>query len=101
MTHTLLLGVQKKLTQENCFSLVISMVCLTPGGHSVTKHTGDWLEDVSPKPQNIYTKIALKNAKSFPLNLLKVQSERSKISNLGQILIFTENCTTNYPYESF
>ena len=39
--------------------------------------------------------------KSYPLNILKVQSESSKISNLRQILIFTENCTPNYPYESF
>ena len=27
--------------------------------------------------------------KSYPLNILKVQSESSKISNLGQIFIFT------------
>ena len=39
--------------------------------------------------------------KSYPLNILKVQSESSKISNLGQIFIFTENCTPNYPFESF
>ena len=39
--------------------------------------------------------------KSYPLNILKVQSKSSKISNLGQIFIFTENCTPNYPYESF
>ena len=37
--------------------------------------------------------------KSYPLSTLKVQSERPKISNLGQI--FTENFTPNYPYESF
>ena len=39
--------------------------------------------------------------KSYPLNILKVQSDSSKISNLGQIFIFTENCTPNYPYESY
>ena len=33
--------------------------------------------------------------KSYTLNILKVQSESSKISNLGQIFIFTENCTPN------
>ena len=31
--------------------------------------------------------------KSYPLNIIKVQSESSKISSLGQIFIFTENCT--------
>ena len=31
--------------------------------------------------------------KSYPLNILKVRSESSKISNLEQIFIFTENCT--------
>ena len=39
--------------------------------------------------------------KSYPLNILKVQSESSKISNLGKMFIYTENCTPNYPYESF
>ena len=42
-----------------------------------------------------------KMLKSYPLTILKVMSESSKISNLGQIFIFTENCTPNYPYESF
>ena len=39
--------------------------------------------------------------KSYLPNTLKVQSESSKINNLGQI--FTENFTPNYhyPYESF
>ena len=37
----------------------------------------------------------------MPLNIFKVQSESWKISNLGQIFIFIENCTPNYPYESF
>ena len=39
--------------------------------------------------------------KYYPLNILKVQYKSSKISNPGQIFIFTENCTSNYPYESF
>ena len=50
----------------------------TPGGHSITKHTGGggWLEGLSQKPQNIYPKIAIlkKMLKSYPLNILKVQS---------------------------
>ena len=70
-----------------------------PGGHSITKHMGGWLEGLSQKRQNIYPKIAiLKQSEIIPP---KVQSENSKISNLGQIIIFTENCTPNYPYESF
>ena len=68
----------------------------------MTKHTEGWLERLSQNPQNIYPKIAiLKMLKSYPLNILKVQSEGSKISNMGQIFIFTENCASNYPYESF
>ena len=39
--------------------------------------------------------------KSYALNILKVQSESSKISNLGEIFVFTDNCTPNHPYESF
>ena len=39
--------------------------------------------------------------KSYPLNIPKVQSKGSKINNLGQNFIFTENCTPNYPYEPF
>ena len=35
--------------------------------------------------------------KSYPLNIPK----GSKISNLGQNFIFTENCTPNYSYEPF
>ena len=73
--------------------------------HSITKHTEGgrgWLEGLSQNPQNIYQNIAIikKMLKSYPLNILKVQSESSKISNLGQIFIFTENCTPNYPCES-
>ena len=39
-----------------------------PGGHSITKHTGGWLEGLNQKPQTIYPKIALlkKNAKIVP-----------------------------------
>ena len=29
------------------------------GGHSITKHTGGWLEGLNQKPQNIYPKIAI------------------------------------------
>ena len=38
--------------------------------------------------------------KSYLLNILKVQSESSKISNLRQIFIFTENCTPNFIHMS-
>ena len=73
------------------------------GGHSIAKHTGGWLEGLGKKPK----KISIQNSnikkmlKSYPLNIPKVQSESSKISNMGQIFIFIENCTPNYPYESF
>ena len=59
------------------------------GGHFITKHMGGCLEGLTQKPQNIYPTML----KSYSLNILKVQSENSKISNLGQIFIFTENCT--------
>ena len=74
----------------------------TPRG-AITKRTGDWLEGLSQKLQNIFPKIAIfkKMLKSYPLNILKVQSESAKTGTLGQIFIFTENCTPNYPYESF
>ena len=29
------------------------------GGHSITKHTGGWLEGLNQKPQTIYPKIAI------------------------------------------
>ena len=62
----------------------------------MTKHTGGG--GSVKKPQSIYPKIAiLKNAKV----ILKVQSESSKISNIGQIFVSTENCTPNYSHESF
>ena len=38
--------------------------------------------------------------KSYPLNIPKVQSKGSKISNLEQNFIFTKNCTPNYPYRN-
>ena len=75
-----------------------------PGGHSITKHTGGGLAQRSEsKTPNYLSKNSniKKMLKSYPLNILKVQSDSSKISNLGQIFIFTENCTPNYPYESF
>ena len=56
----------------------------------------------SKAPKYLSKKINIKKMlKSYPLNILKVQSESSKIGNLGQIFIFTENCIPNYPYESF
>ena len=75
------------------------------GGHSITKHTGGG--GVARRSESKTPKYLSKNRnirkmlKSYPLNILKVQSKSSKISNLGQIFIFTENCTPNYPYESF
>ena len=100
-----------------CFVLLDDS--LQPRGRSITKLKGGggWLEGLSQKPQNIYPKIAKigdlpvslslylflcrKVLKSYPLNILMVRSESSKISNLGQIFVFTDNCTPNYPNESF
>ena len=74
-----------------------------PGGHSITKHTGGGglARRSESKTPNYLSKNSniKKNAKI--INILKVQSDSSKISNLGQIFIFTKNCTPNYPYESF
>ena len=76
------------------------------GGHSITKHTGGggglarMSESKTPNYLSKNSNIK-KMPKSYPLNILKVQSDSSKISNLGQILIFTENFTPKYPYESF
>ena len=57
-------------------------------GHSITKHTGGWLEGLSQNLQNIYPKIAiLKKCQNHPLNILKEHSVRWKISNMGQIFI--------------
>ena len=40
---------------------------MAPGGHSITKHMGGWLEGLSQKPQNISPKIViLENAKIIP-----------------------------------
>ena len=76
---------------------------MNPGGHSITKHTGGLAQrSVSKTPKYLSKNINIKKMlKSYPLNILKVQSESSEISNLGQIFIFTENCTPSYPYESF
>ena len=78
--------------------LNIHLCFLSP---SITEHTGGgglarMSESKSPKylPKNSNIR---KMPKSYPLNILKVQSESSKISNLGEIFIFTENCTPNYP----
>ena len=87
------------------FVLAVWTACVSqrPGGHSITKHMGGgagskvWIKNpYLSKNININ-----KMLKSYPLNILKVQSDSSKISNLGQIFIFTENCTPNYRYESF
>ena len=51
------------------------------------------------RPESKIPKYLSKNSnirkmlKSYLLNILKVQSESSRISNLVQIFIFTENCT--------
>ena len=74
-------------------------VLLPPGGHSITKHTEGLArrsESKTPKYLSKYSNI-LKILKSYLLNILKVQSESSKIINLGQIFIFPENYTPNYP----
>ena len=73
------------------------------GGHSITKHTRGLARRSESKTPNYLSKNSNINKmlKSYPLNILKVQSDSSKISNLGQIFIFTENCTPNYRYESF
>ena len=75
-------------------------VLLPPAGHSITKHTGGGLarrsESKTPKYLSKNSNI-LKILKSYPLNILKVQSESSKIINLEQIFIFPENYTPNYP----
>ena len=75
-----------------------------PGGHSIAKHTRGLARRSESKTPKYLSKISniRKLLKSYPLNILKVQSESSNIlSNLGQIFIFTDNCTPNYPYESF
>ena len=75
------------------------------GGHSITKHTGGGgmarrSESKTPKYLSKNSNI-LKMLKSYPVNIPKVQSKGSKISNRGQNFIFTENCTPDYPYEPF
>ena len=81
------------------------MLYLPTEGHSITKHMGGGGAGLKVPVKNPKISIQkyqhLTNAKSDPQNILKVQSESSKISNLGQIFIFTENYTPNYPCESF
>ena len=45
-----------------------STTTVDPRGHSITKHTGLWLEGLSQKPQNICPKTAIlkQNAKIIP-----------------------------------
>ena len=66
---------------------------MSQGGHSITKHTGGLAQKLESKPPKYLSKNSniKKLLKSYPLNVLKVQSESSKISSLGQIFIFTEN----------
>ena len=40
-----------------CYVKNVSLYVLR--GHFITKHTGGWLEGLSQKPQNIYSKIAI------------------------------------------
>ena len=69
------------------------------GGHSITKHTwgGGLARSSESKPPKYLSKNSnfRKMLKSYPLNILKVVSESSEISNLGEIFIFTEICTPN------
>ena len=74
------------------------MLKMLPRGHSITKHTGGGGGGGGLARR---FKKCLKNANIIPLNIIKVQFESSKISNLEQIFIFTYNCTINYPCESF
>ena len=84
--------------QSSCWLLEVQKQRVStsgPGGHSLTKHTGGLArrsESKAPKYPSKNSSIK-KMLKSCPLNIFKVQSESSKISNLGQIFIFTEKCT--------
>ena len=91
------------ITTKDFYEDIAGDVKESPGGHSITKHTGGLARRSESKTPNYLSKNSniKKMLKSYPLNILKVQSDSSKISNLGQIFIFTENCTPNYPYESF
>ena len=66
---------------------------------SITKHRGGGGGGLARRPESKIPKYLSKNSnirkmlKSYLLNILKVQSESSRISNLVQIFIFTENCT--------
>ena len=102
---------QASISFKNDFKISQSLAEFeTQGRQSIIKHTGGGRRGEglarrsNSRTQNIYSKIAIlkKVLKSYPLNIFKEQSESSKISNLGQIFIFTENCMANYyPYESF
>ena len=69
---------------------------IAPRGHSITKHMGGLARRSESKTPKYLSKNSniLKILKSYPLNILKVQSE---IINLGQFFILSENCTPNYP----
>ena len=36
----------------------VTRIAQSPGGHSITKHTGGWLEGLNKKTQHIHPKIA-------------------------------------------
>ena len=82
------------------FSLLL-LVSRTGEGHSITEHTRGLARRSDSKTPISKNSNIIKMLESYPLNILKVQPKSSKSSNLGQIFIFTENCTPNYPYESF
>ena len=84
------------------FDIEVPIIYLQ-GGHSITKHTGELARRSASKTPKYLPKNSNieKMLKSYPQNILKVQSENSKISNLGQIFNFTVNFTSNYSYESF
>ena len=70
---------------------------LHPRGYSTAKHMGGGglaRRSESKPPKYLSKNSNIKNKlKPYLLNIPKVQAESSEISNLGQIFIFTENCT--------
>ena len=68
---------------------------LHPRGHSIAKHMGGLARRSESKLPKYLSKNSniKKKLKPYLLNIPKVQAESSEVSNLGQIFIFTENCT--------
>ena len=94
----------RRVLNQSKSLIILKKARFLPRGHSITKHTGvggGLARRSESKPPKYLSKNSniRKMLKSYPLNILKVQSESSKISNLEQIFIFTENCIPNYPYE--